>query len=106
MRVQFGDEMLRDLLLHRACDYTGKAHAATSALSAIADMELIREAAQAARVPCSVRDLKINGNDVMDLGRQGREIGRVLAAVLDEVVCQPDELRSSRDWQLERAGKV
>lgn len=106
MRVQFGDAMLRDLLLHRACDYTGKANSATSALSAIADMELIREEAQAAGVPCSVRDLEIDGHDIKALGLEGREIGRVMAAVLDEAVCQPDELRLSRDWQLERAEKV
>jgi hypothetical protein len=47
--------------------------------------------------------LQINGNDVKALGAEGRRIGEVLAAVLDEVVCDPAGTKLTREWQLARA---
>jgi hypothetical protein len=67
------------------------------------EMERVRAEAVEAKVPASVKDLAINGHDLKNLGADGRKIGDTLRAVLDEVVCQPNEQLRSRDWQLARA---
>lgn len=103
MRVKFGDELLRDLLMHRTCDLSGKAgRVALNHIQHIAKMEHEREAAQAAGVPASVKNLQIGGRDAKKLGLDGRDIGRALRRVLDEVVCDPSEQKRSREWQLAR----
>jgi tRNA nucleotidyltransferase (CCA-adding enzyme) len=103
MRVQFGDELLRDLFLHRMCDLSGKqGKVALIHIQHIARMEEERVKAQTAGLPASVKDLKIGGKDAQALGLRGRDIGAALNRVLDEVVCRPDEQTLSRDWQLQR----
>lgn len=105
MRVQFGDPMLRDLLLHRACDLSAKGSARVNrnALERIAEMEKARNVALVACVPVQRKQLKITGKDVKELGLEGRLIGGCLDVILDEVVVDPSELKMSRDWQLARA---
>jgi tRNA nucleotidyltransferase (CCA-adding enzyme) len=105
-RVRLGDSMLRDLYLMRMCDLTGKGKANAGHLEVVGHLEGVRAAAQADGVPCGVGDLEINGNDLIAEGFQGREIGAALAAVLDEVVCQPSGVRLEREWQLQRARKA
>lgn len=102
MRVQFGDDMLQDLLMHRMCDITGKGVASMPALDAIGTLERERKIAQDSGVPASTKELRVNGHDAMELGLSGRQIGGALNSVLIEVVDQPDALRMGRDWQLER----
>lgn len=104
MRVQFGDAMTSDLILHRMCDISGKGSSSTAALSSVAELEAARQAAQAAGVPASVKDLAVNGHDCIEGGLNGRDIGLALGDILHEVVCQPDERRMSRAWQLGRLG--
>jgi len=102
-RVRFGDDMLRDLYLHRMCDLSGKGKASIKHMERIAALEVVRCEAAAAKVPASVKELDINGNDLKALGADGRVIGEVLAAVLDEVVVQAVDVPRTRDWQLARA---
>lgn len=97
-RVQFGDELLRDILLHRACDFAGKKAKAASGITHMRMLEVTRTNAEAARVPTSVKDLAINGEDVKHL--EGRERGEALRRVLDEVVCDPTSKKLTREWQL------
>jgi tRNA nucleotidyltransferase (CCA-adding enzyme) len=101
-RVKFGDELLHDLYLHRACDAAGKGPGAVDKkhFAALAKMEKFRQEAVKAEVPASVKDLQITGKDVMAHGLRGAAIGKVLHAVLDEVVVDPTELKLSRDWQV------
>lgn len=104
MRVEFGDDLLRDLFEHRMCDLSGKGKkVALDHIRHVAELERMRCEAQKAGVPAGLKDLKISGHDVIALGVTGRDIGRVLAAVLDEVVCQFKEHTDSREWQLARA---
>lgn len=42
------------------------------------------------RVPCSVRDLKINGKDISSLGVVGKDIGDTLSQILERVIEEPD----------------
>lgn len=102
LRVKFGDQMLRDLLIHRACDISGKSGKATNQLQRVADMEAARVDAYVDGVPASVRDLQIDGHDAAEAGLDGREIGEALKRILHDVVSQPNEQTLSREWQLGR----
>ena len=103
MRVKFGDELLRDLFIHRTCDLSGKGvKVALNHIEHIAKMERARQAAEAAGIPKSVKDLEINGKDAHELGLNGRDIGAALSRVLDEVVCDPSDQKLTREWQLAR----
>lgn len=39
--------------------------------------------------PCHIRDLAIDGNDLISIGLNGKEIGNVLACLLDQVIEKP-----------------
>jgi tRNA nucleotidyltransferase (CCA-adding enzyme) len=104
MRIQFGDALTKDLLLHRMCDLTGKGSGVDHKhLEQLGEMEYMRVEAQRTRVPATVKDLAIDGEDLKLLGIYGRDIGLVLRAVLDEVACDPSEMKRGRIWQVNRA---
>lgn len=107
MRVQFGPDLLYDLLMHRACDLAGKeGRAEQKHLDQVREMVRALNDANRDKIPAKITDLAINGRDLKDLGIEGRKIGEVLRAVLDEVVVRGDGLGLSRDWQLARAQAV
>jgi tRNA nucleotidyltransferase (CCA-adding enzyme) len=105
MRARLGDDLLRDLLLMRTCDLSGKGSKTRNLnqINSVAKMERIRQDAASARVPAKRSDLLVGGGDLVAMGLKGRAIGRVQDAILDEVVCDPSELKCSRSWQLSRA---
>lgn len=106
MRVSFGDDLLRDLLLHRTCDLSGKgSKVALNHIEHIAKMERMRQEAADAGVPASVADLQINGKDAIEAGHAPRWIGQTLGVVLDDVVTDPTPLKLSREWQYEQMRK-
>lgn len=107
-RVILGDDLLRDLLLHRACDLAGKGSSVRNldAIGNIAQMQQLLDDARIAGVPAKTGDLEINGNDAMTLGHVGRNIGNALREVLDEVVVDPTEQKMSREWQLGRLAVI
>lgn len=102
MRAKLGDEMLRDLFMHRMCDASGKRLRSGyfPGVTHYADLERARRKAAAENVPVSVKDLEIDGRDVEHL--RGPRRGEVLRSILDEVVCDPSFLKRSREWQLSR----
>ncbi|MDO4805246.1 MAG: HD domain-containing protein [Lachnospiraceae bacterium] len=51
----------------------------------------------------SLKDLKMNGNDLLAMGIRGKEIGAILDAALSEVLDDPD--RNEREWLLAFAKK-
>jgi tRNA nucleotidyltransferase (CCA-adding enzyme) len=101
-RVTYGDEMLRDLFMHRACDESGKAKLNKQRLARLAAMEEARRRAQEIGVPASLKDLRVHGHDAKALGLGGRALGDALRTVLHEVASQPTEKMLSREWQLAR----
>jgi len=101
-RVEYGDELLTDLLKHRLCDCMGKGEVSNDQLVALARLERIHEDAVRHHVPASVKELAINGNDAKAAGLAGRDIGTAMRGILHEVVSQPDSKRLSREWQLGR----
>jgi tRNA nucleotidyltransferase/poly(A) polymerase len=99
MRVKLGDDLLRDLLMHRSCDFAAKKTATHFGIRHMKILESYRQEAQEAKVPTSVKELKINGADAKAAGHEGAAIGMALRRVLDEVVCDPTSLKLSRGWQ-------
>lgn len=102
-RVRLGDDLLRDLYMMRSCDLSGKGEKNTKFLLNVGGLEAARAAAEGASVPTSPKDLEINGHDLIAEGITGRAVGDVLRAVLDEVVCDPSDLKRTREWQMDRA---
>jgi tRNA nucleotidyltransferase/poly(A) polymerase len=102
-RVKYGDDLLRDLHMHKMCDIAGKRSTRLTEMTlTVADMEDMRRKMVAAGVPASTKGLKITGYDAQQVGLEGRDIGVALNAVLDEVICQWDGRQDDRDWQLAR----
>lgn len=104
MRVKFGDRLVQDLIMHRMLDSIGKEKGVDrKMLKNLAGMEAARAAAQQSGVPAKVSDLGINGNDLMSLGAEGKQVGEILRAVLDEVVVRGDDVAMTSAWQFQRA---
>jgi hypothetical protein len=83
------------------CDLSAKEHKVSqNHLQHIAKMEMIRREAAKDGVPASVKDLEVGGKDALSLGITGRWIGGSLSVLLDDVVCDPSELKLSREWQM------
>jgi tRNA nucleotidyltransferase/poly(A) polymerase len=100
MRVKFGDEILRDLLLHRACDVAAKGKPNPDHLDRIAEMEEERQRASDAGVPAGISDLKIDGHDAQQAGLRGQQIGEALKSVLAQVAAEPGVITMSQEWQM------
>ncbi len=62
------------------------------------------EAAILLNVPTTVGDLEVDGHDVQKAGAQGRQIGKILRALLDEVVENPE--RNDRALLLARTEEL
>ena len=100
-----GREVTADLLLTKRADNAAKApdglaraQAPWLAAQKVYD-ELIAENAC-----CSIHELGINGKDLAVLGYRGREIGAVLARLLDEVAAE--KLENTREALLKRAQRL
>jgi tRNA nucleotidyltransferase (CCA-adding enzyme) len=97
--ARHGDELALDLLAHKAADLRGK-HRSDAEHAALARFrELVAEERSS---PHTLADLAVTGDDLIAAGfREGPELGRVLAVLLDEVVEEPR--LNERDRLLERA---
>ena len=100
-----GREVTADLLLTKRADNASKApdglaraQAPWLAAQKVYD-ELIAENAC-----CSIHELGINGKDLAVIGYRGREIGAVLARLLDEVAAE--KLENTREALLKRAQRL
>lgn len=100
-----GREVTADLLLTKRADNAAKAPDGLAraqepwlAAQKVYD-ELIAENAC-----CSIHELGINGKDLAVIGYRGREIGAVLARLLDEVAAE--KLENTREALLKRAQRL
>ncbi len=97
--AEHGDELALDLLAHKAADLAAKERTAGEHAAHARFRELVEEARAS---PHSLADLAVSGDDLIAAGlREGPDLGRVLAALLAEVVEEPE--RNDRDLLLERA---
>lgn len=104
LRAELGDEMLRDLITHRLADVIGKGGDTSEACDVLAWVANEQQRAIEAKVPLSVKDLKINGRELVDIGLRGRDIGDVQAALLHDVLAQPK--LNENQWLMTRAEKL
>ena len=52
------------------------------------------------KTPCSISELAIGGSDLISLGYEGRQIGKILSRLLDEVIKDPSLNSRSRLFEL------
>ena len=103
LRARFGDRFLNDLLDHKAADMEG--HGEHIAINRLGIQKLRDLLAENADAPRSLKDLMINGDDLIAAGvKPGPELGKILRQLLTEVINQPDLNR--REWLLGRAEKL
>jgi tRNA nucleotidyltransferase (CCA-adding enzyme) len=98
-----GPELLPDLYLLNEADVRGKGRDATAEIATLGVLRAHVERIMAAGAAFSIRDLAIDGRMLMqELGmKPGPDIGRILKALLDDVVEDPG--RNTREALLERA---
>ena len=97
--ARHGDELALDLLAHKAADMRGKDRSENEHEAFARFRELV---AAERSSPHTLAELAVSGDDLIAAGfREGPELGRVLATLLDEVVEEPR--RNERDGLLERA---
>lgn len=74
-------------LLLQLMEADSKAHSEGAALARLEKLDRIKEIYEAVKDdPITLRELKINGNDLKNMGYSGNEIGVVLEKLLDEVL--------------------
>lgn len=84
---KIGEQALFDLIEVKRADKLAQNTELT--LDEIENLKITKSTAQsiiASKEAYCIKDLNINGNDLIALGLKGREIGEMLTAVLDEVI--------------------
>ena len=96
-------ELVPDLYLLNEADVRGKGRDVSPDLAALAALKLHVERVLAAGAAFNIRDLAVDGRALMqELGmKPGPDLGRILKALLDEVV--EDPTKNQREVLLERA---
>ena len=103
LRARFSDKFLTDLLDHKAADMEGHGDMVAKDREGIGKLRALL--AENADAPRSLKDLNVNGHDLMAEGiAEGPVIGQTLNQLLREVVDNPDLNR--REWLLNRAAKL
>lgn len=72
-------------------------------LRRISDVACLYEEILRAGQCLAVKDLRINGHDLLAMGISGREVGEILNAALSEVIDEPE--KNEREWLLSFARK-
>lgn len=99
--AEHGDGLASDLISHKTADLTAKRVPADE-LEQVARLQdlVARESTQ----PHRIADLALTGDDLKAIGFvEGPDLGRVLRALLDDVVEDPE--RNDGAWLLERAAR-
>lgn len=87
--ARLGAETVQNLLYTKRADNAAKAPAGLErAQTPWREAQKIYDELLAEGACCSIHELKIGGEDLADLGYRGREIGEVLARLLDDVAAE------------------
>lgn len=101
-RARLGDELLRDVIMHRRSDVSSKGEDDAGFIDRLDEFEQLVE--QERDAPVTVADLSINGDDLIELGYpQGPIIGETLDMLLRQVIGQPK--LNEAPWLLKQAKK-
>ena len=98
-----GEEALRQVILVKRADNLAQSPQFRDTQKEIDRGEAILEELLAKEQCFSLRQLAVNGRDLMALGLRGRDVGQMLESLLDEVV--DGQLANDRDALLHRAGE-
>jgi tRNA nucleotidyltransferase/poly(A) polymerase len=106
MLARYGDDLTFDLLDHKQADlYAKRAEGEEPPLDELDELARFREVvAEQVRSPHRLRDLAVNGNDLVALGFEGPAVGRALDRLLRDVVEDPS--RNERETLLRRAREL
>jgi len=97
-----GDELASDLLEHKLADLRAK-HVSEAELERTLELQNALEREQES--PHRIRDLAVDGNDLLQVGfTEGPRLGETLRLLLDDVIEDPS--RNERDHLLERAKEL
>lgn len=83
---RLGEEMLQQLLLLQEADMSSKGTGKPAELSQFAEIRRLIAEIQAENACLSLKDLAVNGRDLMDLGYTGPAIGHTLNSLLEQVI--------------------
>lgn len=83
---RLGEERFFQLLTFQQADLLGTGTASAEELSSVDRLRSIATQIQAENACLSIKDLAVNGHDLMELGYQGQSIGKTLHALLDAVL--------------------
>ncbi len=97
---KLGEQGMRDLIAVKRADKLGQNPAKTSEELANLDVtEKYLDEIINSKEPYQIKDLKINGFDLMNLGYKGKEIGETLNLVLQKVI--DNELENVKESEIE-----
>jgi putative nucleotidyltransferase with HDIG domain len=101
---RYGRGLVEELLDHKEADLHGKGDDPSP--EDVQRLELLRRAvARERRSPHRIRDLAVDGNDLIGIGFQpGPALGKALTALLEDVIREPR--LNTRDELLRRAGEL
>lgn len=99
----FGEEQAKRLLIVQECDKSAQANIADvqKGFDEINEIRQHLEEAIKTNACCTLKDLAINGNDLMGLGMKGVVIGKTLNKLLDIVIKSPS--RNEKETLLKMA---
>ena len=100
---QYGEEMFRQLLAVKRADHLAQSDVDRRRLETVEEVERILGALLEQQACFSLKQLAVNGDDLLSLGLSGRQIGRTLDALLNGVI--EGELSNDRETLLEAARK-
>lgn len=98
---QYGEECVRQMLALQRGDFSSKGTGSTAEESIFAQIEALLEEVLAEQACFQIRDLQVDGHDMLALGLQGRAIGSCLADLLSRV--QNEELPNEKAALLKAA---
>ena len=103
--ARYGDSLLSDLLDHKEADLRGKGDRPAAAADLEKLARLRKVVTEQQRAPHRIRDLAVNGTDLISIGyRPGPAIGQVLRKLLDDVVRTP--ALNTKEQLLKRAKEL
>lgn len=106
LAIRVGKENYHDLMAVKIADTLAQSeYHRDEKLKYIADLEAAFDEVMADEDCLSIKDLKINGRDLLDMGlEQGSKIGDILKALFSEVIDDPN--LNDRDYLLKRAKEL
>ena len=100
---KLGMDTLRKLLLMQEADMGSKGTGYPQEMEQFSVLNNLLSEIEAEKACLSLKDLAVDGNDLIQLGLQGREIGRCLNALLEKVL--EEELPNEKETLLEEVRK-